>query len=66
MTARLALTREEAATSCGVSLNTIKRAIATGALKAKRSAVNDAGDPTGKYLITPAALEEWIEGLVDA
>lgn len=66
MTIRLALTREEAATACGVSLNTIKRAIGSGRLRAKRSTVNEAGDPTGKYLITPEALQEWIEGLEDA
>lgn len=66
MTPRLALTREEAAASCGVSLNTVKRAIAAGHLRAKRSGVNDKGDPAGKYLITPEALREWLDGLADA
>lgn len=63
---RLAYTREETAHLCGVSLDTIKRAIGSGRLRAKRSAVNEAGDPAGKYLITPAAISEWLEGLEDA
>lgn len=63
---RLAYTREEAALACGVSLDTIKRAINAGRLRAKRSSEDEDGNPTGKYLITPAAISEWLEGLTDA
>lgn len=63
---RLAYTREEAAHLCGVSLDTIKRAIGSGRLRAKRSAVNEKGDPAGRYLITPQAIQDWIDGLEDA
>ena len=58
MTARLAYSRKEAAGACGVSEDTIRRAINTGALRAKRT-----GPKGGKYLITAKALEEWLEGL---
>lgn len=63
MNFRLAYTRAEAAEACGVSEASIKRAIACGRLRAKRTAVNDEGDPTGKYLILAADLTAWLEGL---
>lgn len=63
MTTRLAYTRDQAAEACGVSESTIKRAIASGHLRAKRTAVDDNGDPTGKYLILAADLTAWLEGL---
>ena len=72
MTTRLAFNRKEAAEACGVSEDTIRRAIATGALRAKRTngqskkatAEKDPdAKPTGRYLITAKALEEWLEGL---
>lgn len=66
MTARLALTREEAADSVGVSFDTIRRAINAGALKAKRTSKDADGNPTGKYLVRVRDLEEWFDGLVDA
>ena len=56
------LTREQAAQVAGVSLDTIKRAIGKGALRAKRTGA----DGGGKYLITREALMEWFDGLVDA
>lgn len=65
MTIRLAYTKKEAAAVCGVSPDTIVRAVNTGALRAKRSSEKD-GKPTGKYLITAKALEAWLEGLKDA
>lgn len=56
------LTREQAAQVAGVSLDTIKRAIGKGALRAKRTGA----DGGGKYLITREALMEWFDGLIDA
>ena len=58
----LFLTREQAAQVCGVSVDTIKRAINKGALRAKRTGA----DGGGKYLITREALMAWFDGLVDA
>lgn len=63
MTIRFAYTREEAAAACGVSVDTIKRAIRTGALRAKRSGRNDKGEPAGKYLIPSQALQDWLDSL---
>ena len=63
---RLAYTRDQAAEACGVSPKTIARAIAAGKLRAKRTAVTDDGDPTGKYLILEADLLAWLEGLAAA
>lgn len=64
-TPRLAFTRKEAAEMCGVSPDTIAKAKAAGALKAKR--LTD--DPTkkgGKELYTAAALQSWLDSLEDA
>lgn len=63
MSTKLAFTREEAAHACGVSVDTIKRAIAKGHLRAKRSGVNDKGGPAGKYLILAADLQTWLDEL---
>ena len=56
------LTRVQAAEACNVSEDTIKRAISTGKLRAKRT--GEAGG--GKYLISRSALDDWFDGLVDA
>lgn len=61
-TARLFLSREEAAQAAGVSFDTIKRAINSGALRAKRTGDNGGG----RYLVSTDALQEWFEGLKDA
>lgn len=66
MTSKLAYTLAEAAEACGVSEDTVKKAVRSGALKAKRSARTDDGDGVGKYLITTAALNAWLEQLADA
>lgn len=58
----LYFTREQAAEACNVSLDTIRRAIGSGKLRAKRTGDNGGG----KYLIAPAALEDWFAGLPDA
>lgn len=62
----LAYAAKDAATQAGVSLDTILRAIRRGDLRAKRSGQLDDGTPTGKYLVTRTALEEWLEALPDA
>ena len=58
----LDFTREEAARICGVSLDTIRRSINRGELRAKRTGRNGGG----KYLVTEKALREWLEGLPEA
>lgn len=58
----LFLTRDQAAQVAGVSIDTIKRAINRGVLKAKRTGQGGGG----KYLISREALREWFDGLVDA
>lgn len=59
---RLGYSREEAAQICGVSLDTIRRAINKGTLRAKRTGANGGG----KYLITEQAIRDWLETLDDA
>lgn len=62
MSTRNYFTREEAAEEMRVSVDTIKRAIAAGKLRAKRTGPNGGGP----YLISRAQLEAWFEQLVDA
>lgn len=59
---RLFLSRAEAAEACGVRADTIRRAIKSGALKAKRTGKNGGG----KDLIRVIDLEAWFDGLEDA
>lgn len=67
MTEHMFLSREDAAREAGVSLDTIRRAINKGELKAKRLGWDDEKKvATGKYLVTREALQEWFEGLADA
>lgn len=63
---RLALTRAEAALVCGVGVDTISAAKNTGALKAKKTGRDKNGNGTGKELYTVAALQSWLDSLVDA
>ena len=62
MTERLSYTREEAAALVGVKVDTIRRAVNSGKLRAKRTG-KDGG---GKYLITREALKDWLDSLEDA
>lgn len=62
-TPKLALTIEEAAEAAGVTPRTIRAWIGQGWLRAKRQSKNSDGDPTGKYLIRVADLEDCIENL---
>jgi hypothetical protein len=63
VTTRLAYGRREAADRCGVGVDTIDRAIATGALKARKTSQDKDGNPTGKILILEADIRAWLEGL---
>lgn len=63
---RLAYGRKEAAAMCGVSVDLIDKAVASGARRAKRTAVDKYGRPAGLYLIRVADLEAWLDGLIDA
>ena len=70
---KLALNTDEAAVATGLSPDTIKAAIRSGRLRAKRSGRLEkdttrgkAGDPAGRYLIYVDALREWLDGLEDA
>lgn len=59
--------REEAARRAGVSIDTIRRAIRKGHLKAKRTGWDDEKQvATGRYLISDEDLRAWFDGLVDA
>lgn len=61
------LSLEEAARVAGVKRDTIRRALNTGALKAKRTGWDSEKKvPTGKYLIARPALQDWFDGLADA
>lgn len=59
---RVSLRLDEAAELTGVSKDTLREAIRKGYLRAKRSGINGGG----LYLITPAALAEWVDQLEDA
>lgn len=56
------LTRDQAAEACNVSVDTIRRAINKGTLRAKKTGDNGGG----KYLISSGALDDWFEQLEDA
>lgn len=70
---KLAFNTTEAATATGLSEDTIKKAIRTGKLRAKRSGRLEkdttrgrAGDPAGRYLVTESDLRAWLDSLEDA
>lgn len=61
-TEQMFLSRDDAARVAGVSIDTIRRAVNSGKLRAKRTG-KDGG---GKYLISRQALADWFEKLEDA
>lgn len=64
MTIKLAFSAAEAAEACGVSVDTIKRAIHSGSLKAKRTGIDPkTGLPAGKYLVLGTDLQSWLDEL---
>lgn len=62
MTGQRVFKAKQAAEAYGVSVETLMRAVKTGALRGKRSG----GNGGGHYLFSAAALDEWFEGLIDA
>ncbi|GHJ59183.1 hypothetical protein NOK12_17010 [Nocardioides sp. OK12] len=61
---RLAYQLKDAATEAGVSVDTLKKAIGTGALRAhKTSRHPETGEPVGRILIRHADLVAWLDGL---
>lgn len=58
----LFFTRAEAAEACRVSEDVIAAAIHSGKLRAKRTGANGGG----KFLLSPDALRDWFESLIDA
>jgi len=73
MTEQISLDLGQAAKLCGVSRDTLLRAIARGELRAKRSTKRERdslsgkkGDPAGKHLVTRKAREAWFNSLEDA
>lgn len=61
-TSQTYFTREEAADELRVSVETVKRAIYAGELRAKKTGKNGGG----KYLIRRVDLDAWFDGLADA
>jgi len=73
MTDQISYDLGQAAKLCGVSRDTLLRAIAKGDLRAKRSTKREEdnlsgkkGDPAGKHLVTRDALVAWFDSLEDA
>lgn len=66
MTTPLSYSMAGAAAATGLSRSTLERAIKSGDLKAKKSAVDEDGYPCGVWVIPATALEAYIDGLVDA
>lgn len=66
MTTPLSYSVRTAAAATGLSETRIKQAIHAGDLKARKSTVDENGDPAGKYVILHADLATFIEGLVAA
>lgn len=64
---KLSYNMAEAVAATGLSEKTIKRAIASGQLAARKSGeVGEDGKARGVYVIPAKALEAWIEGLAVA
>lgn len=66
MTAPISYSMAGAVAATGLSRSTLERAIRTGQLKAKRTSKDDDDKPTGTWVLTAAALQAFIDGLVDA
>lgn len=62
----LAYSMAGAVEASGMSKSALERAIRDGRLKAKKSSVDEDGNPVGVWVIKRDALEAFIDGLVDA
>lgn len=66
MSTVLAYSVAGASKDTGLSPSFLKQAINRGALKARRSSVDENGNPVGKYVIFPADLEAYLASLPEA
>lgn len=55
-----------AVAATGLSRSHLERAIHAGHLKAKKSGMDADGNPAGVWVLPAAALQDYIDGLVDA
>ena len=63
----ISVNRRQAADLLGVSIDVIKAAQASGALRAKNTKIDpNTGRPVGVTLYSVAELERWFESLEDA
>lgn len=62
----IALNRKEAAALLGVSVDVLKDAQRAGSLRAKNTAFDANGRPTGRTLYSLDDLRAWFDGLGDA
>lgn len=65
-TAVLSYSLPTAVAATGLSRSQLDRAIRKGELKARKSSVNDDGEPTGKFVILAADLQEYLDNLPEA
>jgi hypothetical protein len=62
----LAYHLDDAARLCGLSRESLYRAIKSGDLPAKRTSIHkETGEPTGRILVLRTELERWLEALPD-
>ncbi len=65
-TATLSYSIADAATVTGLSKQHLREAIHLGQLRAKRSGVDAAGEPAGKYVLLEADLKRYLDNLPEA
>lgn len=61
MSDRLSYTREQAAEACGVSVDTIKRAVASGVLATLSPPIDPKGRRVSRVLIAADELRRWLK-----
>lgn len=66
MTAPISYSMPGAVAATGLSRATLERAIRERKLRAKKSSTDKHGEPAGVWVIPADALQEFIDGLVDA
>ncbi|MFT3871576.1 MAG: hypothetical protein QM714_02850 [Nocardioides sp.] len=65
-TAPISYSLAGAALATGLSKATLDRAIKAGHLQAKKSSIDEDGNPVGSWVITADALRAYVDGLPDA
>jgi len=66
MSGVLAYSVTTATAATGLSKSHLERAIKSGHLRARKSGVDEGGEPVGKYVILASDLLAYLEGLVEA